>query len=71
MWKFWQKASKRVDKVEAAPSRRHEYEICVEFERTCSHNCPVRLRAGDGCSVGPCWHYLKDGKTCPVHGVVK
>lgn len=52
-------------------SRRAEYSICVEMERLNPHNCPVRLFDGDGNSVGPCWYYLKDGKTCQTHGVVK
>ena len=53
------------------PSRRSEYEIYTEFEKEYPRHCPVRLRAGDGVPVGPCWHFLKDGKTCPQHGVVK
>ncbi len=30
-------------------------------------HCPIRLRDGDGKSVGACTHYLKDG-VCPQHG---
>ena len=33
-------------------------------------NCPIRERTGDGISVGRCWFYLPDGKTCPRHGDV-
>lgn len=61
---------KRKAKV-PAPSRRAEHEICEWFEKEFPRNCPVRLRDGDGKSVGPCWYYLSDGKTCPQHGVVK
>lgn len=35
------------------------------------NNCAVRCRTADGVSVGPCWHFLTDGTTCPVHGVVR
>ena len=52
-------------------SRRAEYEICVEFEKAYPRHCPVKLRDGDGKSVGPCWYYMSDGKTCPAHGMVK
>lgn len=61
---------KKIAAEAPAPSRRHLYEICKEFEKMNPHHCPVRLRAGDGVSVGPCWYYLKDG-VCPVHGLVK
>lgn len=33
--------------------------------------CAVIVRDGDGVSVGPCWHHLDGGTTCPVHGKVK
>jgi len=32
-------------------------------------HCPVRLRDGDGKSVGACHHYLHDN-TCPDHGII-
>lgn len=32
-----------------------------------SKHCPVKLRTGDGVSVGACWHYLING-VCPAHG---
>lgn len=35
------------------------------------NNCAVIERTADGESVGPCMFYLKDGATCPRHGVVK
>ena len=31
--------------------------------------CPVRLRTGDGHSVGPCYHSTYEGY-CPTHGGV-
>ena len=34
------------------------------------NNCPIRERTADGRSVGRCWFYLPDGKTCPRHGDV-
>lgn len=58
-------------KSKVVPSRRAEYEIYYDFEKMNPRHCPVRLRAGDGVAVGPCYHYLADEKTCPVHGVVK
>lgn len=33
-------------------------------------NCPVNQQTADGDKVGRCWHYLPDGKTCPIHGDV-
>jgi len=33
------------------------------------HHCPVKLRDGDGKSVGACWYYLRDG-ICPTHGKI-
>ena len=33
-------------------------------------NCPVRERTGDGVSVGRCWRFMPDQKTCPTHGDV-
>lgn len=33
-------------------------------------NCPINEQTGDGATVGRCWHYLSDGKTCPRHGDV-
>jgi len=31
------------------------------------NHCPVRLRDGDGKSVGACNYYLREG-VCPQHG---
>lgn len=67
-WWMWYKPESESNKVQ---SRRREHEICLGFEKQYPKHCPVKLRAGDGVSVGPCWHYLIDGQTCPVHGVVK
>lgn len=39
-------------------------------ERYGSANCPIREFTGDGVSVGRCWFYMPDGKTCPRHGDV-
>lgn len=33
-------------------------------------HCPIIECTADGVSVGRCWHYLADGKTCPRHGDV-
>jgi len=33
-------------------------------------NCPVIEQTADGVSVGRCWFYMADGKTCPRHGDV-
>lgn len=33
-------------------------------------NCAIRERTATGQSVGRCWHWLPDGKTCPRHGDV-
>lgn len=35
------------------------------------NNCAVIERTADGVNVGACLFYLKDGKTCPRHGIVK
>lgn len=37
------------------------------WRKTNSKHCPVKLRTGDGVSVGACWHYLIGG-VCPAHG---
>ena len=33
-------------------------------------NCIIIEKTADGVSVGRCWFYLYDGKTCPRHGDV-
>ena len=33
-------------------------------------NCPIMEQTADGRSVGRCWFYLPDGKTCPRHNDV-
>ena len=33
------------------------------------NHCPVKLRDGDGKSVGACWYYLRDGR-CETHGSI-
>ena len=33
-------------------------------------NCPINEQIADGMTVGRCWFYLPDGKTCPRHGDV-
>ncbi len=35
------------------------------------NNCPIRERTADGRSVGRCWTYMVDGKTCERHGDVE
>ena len=32
------------------------------------HHCDVIERTADDKSVGRCWFYLEDGRTCPRHG---
>lgn len=39
-------------------------------ERLSVTNCAIRERTASGTSVGRCWHWLPDGKTCPRHGDV-
>lgn len=34
------------------------------------NNCPINEQTGDGRTVGRCWFYLHDGKTCERHGDV-
>ena len=46
-------------------------EINKLYSETFQNNCAVIERTGDGISVGACTHYLKNGTTCPRHGVVK
>jgi hypothetical protein len=41
------------------------------YEKQNPRNCPVMEYTADGDYVGVCCFYLKDGKTCPRHGVVK
>ena len=52
-----------------------EYVDGIEYSKALENlhprNCAVIVRTGDGVSVGPCWHYLGDGITCPQHGVVR
>jgi len=33
-------------------------------------NCPVYQQTNDKIPIGRCYRYLKDGKTCPIHGDV-
>ena len=33
-------------------------------------NCAVREHAGDGTSVGRCWHWVGEALVCPRHGNV-
>jgi hypothetical protein len=45
-----------------------KHDVLDEKWRTMNpRHCPVRLIAGDGVSVGACWHYLVEG-VCPSHG---
>ena len=53
------------------PVIRNGHRINVHYDKTFSNNCPVLERTGDGTPVGTCCFYLKDGKTCPRHGLVK
>lgn len=39
------------------------------YSKLSPNNCAVRLFDGEGKPVGPCAHYLKDGR-CPTHGEV-
>jgi hypothetical protein len=34
------------------------------------NNCPIRQFTADNVSVGRCWHWLGDNRTCPIHGDV-
>ena len=70
MWPFIRKKPPKT-KAKVNPPRRTEYRICLEMEKMFPKNCPVNVQTGDGVFVGACWHYLDDGRTCPVHGVVK
>jgi hypothetical protein len=67
-----------MDKTDGGSSRSNAglgYALHLEINRpyseTFQNNCAVIERTGDGVSVGTCTHYLKDGTTCPRHGVVK
>ena len=46
-------------------------EINKPYSETFQNNCAVIECTGDGIPVGTCTHYLKNGTTCPRHGVVK
>jgi len=50
---------------------RNGYAICTEYEKMHPFNCPVSEVTRDGIYVGSCEFYLKDGMTCPRHGIVK
>ena len=46
------------------------YELMSEiWQINHPRNCPVKLRDGDGKSVGTCWHFLRNER-CPVHGKI-
>lgn len=45
--------------------------INQSYERLFPHNCPVIEYSGDGEMVGTCTFFLKNGKICPRHGLVK
>jgi hypothetical protein len=53
------------------PVYRNGYKILTEYEKINPFNCPVDEQTADGEYVGACAFYLKDGITCPRHGVVK
>ncbi len=46
-------------------------EISRNYPSYLSDNCAVIERTADGKSVGACGFYLKDGVTCPHHGIVR
>lgn len=50
---------------------RNGHKILTEYEKINPFNCPVNEQTADGDYVGACEFYLKDGITCPRHGVVK
>ena len=50
---------------------RNGHEIMTRYEKTFPRNCPVNEKTADGVAVGVCTFYLKDGITCPRHGIVK
>src|ERR1035437_5462555 len=50
---------------------RNGHKILTRYEKMNPFNCPVDEQTADGVYVGACEFYLKDGITCPRHGVVK
>lgn len=40
------------------------------LRNTDENNCPILERTADGISVGRCWFWLGNNKTCPRHGNV-
>jgi hypothetical protein len=43
--------------------------VLQEWREQWPINCPVKLKDGNGRSVGACWHGLKNG-VCPSHGKI-
>lgn len=50
---------------------RNGHKILNSYDKLMPRNCPVMEYTADGTYVGVCTFFLKDGKTCPRHGVVK
>jgi alkylated DNA nucleotide flippase Atl1 len=48
-----------------------DLEINKAYAATFRNNCAVISRTANGRNMGACAYHLADGKTCPVHGVVR
>ena len=53
------------------PMKQDNYVINPVYAQQMPNNCPVVEYTADGERVGTCTFYLKDGKTCPRHRIVK
>jgi hypothetical protein len=61
----------KMPKNSKTPFFRNGHKILTGYEKLNPFNCPVDEQTADREYVGVCAFYLKDGITCPRHGVVK
>jgi hypothetical protein len=66
---------RRPDREMEVPKVELRYIDGIEYSESLAklnpNNCAVIERTADGICVGPCCFHMKDGKTCPRHGIVK